>query len=246
VTIVPERSPFDCLDLRGAYAQLVDEWHTERNSPLKPEMFKPGSNKKVWWRCIKGHEWQASPNKRTGVDKTGCPFCNPQTSRLEIRILCELRHLFEDVRWRDKIDGIEADIHIPKYAFAVEVDGYRWHLGKEAKDRVKDEQLKEMGIKLLRVRDKRLVHISDCDAECSENEDDIVIIHRLLKSVAKHISLNEQDLRKLEIYLQGNTLHNSKEYEKVLSYLPYPPPENSLAGRYNHLTQEWHYEKMPH
>lgn len=237
------RSATEENNLAVVCPQLLEEWHIERNSPLKPEMFKPGSNRKVWWRCIKGHEWQTSPNKRTGVDKTGCPFCNPQTSRLEIRILCELRHLFDDVRWRDKIGGIEADIYIPEYAFAVEVDGYRWHIGKEAKDKVKDEQLKGMGVKLLRVRDKRLVRISDCDAECSENEDDIVIIHRLLTCIAKHIPLNELDLRRLTIYLQGNTLHNSKEYEKVLSYLPYPPPEYSLAGRYNHLIQEWHYEK---
>ncbi|MDN5941257.1 MAG: hypothetical protein L0H94_05175 [Nitrospira sp.] len=230
-------------NLAVVFPELVEEWHVEKNSPLTPEMFKPGSNRKVWWRCIKGHEWQTSPNKRTGVDKTGCPFCNPQTSRLEIRILCELRHLFEDVRWRDKIGGIEADIHIPKYAFAVEVDGYRWHIGKEEKDRVKGEQLKEKGVELLRVRDKRLIRISGSDTECSENEDDIVIIHRLVRNVVKHISLSGPDLRKLKTYLQGNTLHNSKEYEKALSYLPYPPPEYSLAGRYSHLTQEWHYEK---
>jgi hypothetical protein len=70
---------------------LMGEWHTAINNPLRPETLKAGSNKKVWWKCNKGHEWRTSPNKRTGVDKTGCPFCNPQTSRLEIRILCELR-----------------------------------------------------------------------------------------------------------------------------------------------------------
>jgi len=31
------------------------------------------SNKKVWWLCEKGHEWQAVINsRRNGV---GCPFC---------------------------------------------------------------------------------------------------------------------------------------------------------------------------
>jgi DNA-directed RNA polymerase subunit RPC12/RpoP len=223
--------------------ELVGEWNVEKNGLLKPEMFKPGSNKKVWWKCIKGHEWRASPNKRTGTDKTGCPFCNPQTSRLEIRLLCELRHLFRDVRWREKIGGIEADIYVPEYGFAVEVDGYRWHIGKAVKDRVKSEQFNKMGVKLLRIRDKTLGRLSDSDVECNDNEEDIVIIHRLLESIVKHICLKKPHLESIEIYLLGNSLQNPAEYERILSYLPAPPPENSLAGRYKDLSKEWHYEK---
>ena len=33
----------------------------------------PGSRKKVWWRCSRGHEWEATPNNRTCG--TGCPYC---------------------------------------------------------------------------------------------------------------------------------------------------------------------------
>jgi len=225
------------------YPELVGQWNVEKNGPLKPEMFKPGSNRKVWWKCIRGHEWRTSPNKRTGTDKTGCPFCNPQTSRLEIRLLCELKHLFGDVRWRDKIGGIEADIHIPEYAFAVEMDGYRWHIGKEVKDRVKGEQLNEMGIKLLRIRDERLPQVSDSDVKCNDSEDDIVIIQRLLESIVMHIPLKSPHLESIGIYLLGNLPQNPAEYERILSYLPAPPPENSLAGRYIDLSKEWHYEK---
>lgn len=223
--------------------ELMEEWHIARNSPLKPEMFKPGTNRKVWWKCNKGHEWKASPNKRTGTDKTGCPFCNPQTSRLEIRILCELRYLFKDVRWRDKTGGIEMDIHIPEYAVAVEVDGYRWHIDKEAKDRVKGEQLRGLGIKLLRLRDKRLSRIEDSDTECNENEDDMAIINRLVKNIVKHVQLNEYDLSNIETYFQAMTIRNSEEYERILSYLPSLPPECSLAGLYKHLIPEWHYQE---
>ena len=222
---------------------LINEWHVEKNSPLKPEMLKPGTNRKVWWKCNKGHEWRTSPNKRTGVDKTGCPFCNSQTSRLEIRILCELRHLFRNVRWRDKIGGIETDIHVPEYAFAVEVDGYRWHIGKETKDKIKGKQLGRMGIKLLRLRDKRLSHLEDTDTYCNENEDDIVIIQRLLRNIIKHVPLNDDALSRIQTYLQGMTPQNSLEYERVLSYLPSPPPEYSLAGLYKNLIPEWHYQK---
>ena len=127
------------------FPELVSEWHTAKNYQLRPESLKPGSNRKVWWRCSKGHEWKTSPNKRTGVDKTGCPYCNPQTSRLEIRILSELRYLFENAQWRAKIEGCEADIYVPEYSFAVEVDGYRWHIGKEARDRSKGQELRRTG-----------------------------------------------------------------------------------------------------
>lgn len=223
--------------------ELVGEWNVEKNGLLKPEILKPGSNRKVWWKCIKGHEWRTSPNKRTGSDKTGCPFCNPQTSRLEVRILCELRHLFRDVRWRDKIGGIEVDIYIPEYTLAVEVDGYRWHIGKEVKDRAKDEQLNKMGTKLLRLRDRRLRRLSVSDVECSENEEDLEIIQRLLKGIAETVHLGESSLKSIGMYLEGNVLMNGEEYEKILRYLPSSPPEKSLARRYGHLTKDWHTEK---
>jgi very-short-patch-repair endonuclease len=206
-------------------------------------MLKPGSNRKVWWKCKKGHEWKASPNKRTGADKTGCPYCNPQTSRLEIRILCELRHLFTNVKWREKIDGIEVDIYVPKYPFAVEVDGYRWHIGKEDRDRMKSQELRKCGITLFRLRDKRLNSIEDTDTFCNENEEDIGIIHRLLSNITKHIPLNNDDYYKIQSYFQIAEPQNSKEYERLISYLPSPPPENSLAELYKDLIQEWHYEK---
>ena len=34
-----------------------------------------GSNKKVGWKCSKGHIWDESPNKRTGRGD-GCPYCS--------------------------------------------------------------------------------------------------------------------------------------------------------------------------
>ncbi|MBT6207676.1 MAG: zinc-ribbon domain-containing protein [Francisellaceae bacterium] len=40
-------------------AQLAQEWHKEKNGKLKPEDVTKNSNKKVWWQCKKGHEWEA-------------------------------------------------------------------------------------------------------------------------------------------------------------------------------------------
>ena len=54
--------------------KVASEWNYERNGNLKPENFMVNSNKKMWWMCIKGHEWQA-----TIVDRNngrGCPYCS--------------------------------------------------------------------------------------------------------------------------------------------------------------------------
>ena len=37
-------------------------------------MFTPGSNKKVWWKCKLGHEWETTICLRT-LQKTRCPYC---------------------------------------------------------------------------------------------------------------------------------------------------------------------------
>ena len=46
---------------------LLKEWHVTKNNDLKPESVSYGSNKRVWWRCDKGHEWLASPKDRKNV-----------------------------------------------------------------------------------------------------------------------------------------------------------------------------------
>lgn len=52
---------------------LSEEWHPTRNGSLNTQDVTPYSNKKVWWICQKGHEWQARIEDRTRG--TGCPFC---------------------------------------------------------------------------------------------------------------------------------------------------------------------------
>lgn len=55
--------------------ELAKEWHPTKNGNLKPEHTKPGSNKKIWWICPKGHEYQLRVNART-IRGNGCPYCS--------------------------------------------------------------------------------------------------------------------------------------------------------------------------
>ena len=52
---------------------LVPEW-SEKNK-LSPHNFTVSSNKKAWWQCECGCEWEATMDKRTGYLGTGCPDC---------------------------------------------------------------------------------------------------------------------------------------------------------------------------
>ena len=54
--------------------RLAMEWHVERNGLFTPAMVSCGSGKKVWWKCAKGHEWQATVTNRYRGGK--CPYCS--------------------------------------------------------------------------------------------------------------------------------------------------------------------------
>lgn len=54
--------------------ELLSQWDEHLNGPLTAADITHGSKRKVWWRCAKGHEWQASAGSRT-IKDTGCPVC---------------------------------------------------------------------------------------------------------------------------------------------------------------------------
>ena len=60
-------------DLLTLYPKLCLDWNYERNIDIHPSFLRPRSDKKVWWKCQYGHEWEASVSNR--VSGTGCPFC---------------------------------------------------------------------------------------------------------------------------------------------------------------------------
>src|SRR6478735_6327 len=59
------------------YPTLAKEWHSTKNDSLTPYDIVPGSNKRVWWLCEKGHEWETMIVQRVR-SKSGCPYCAGQ------------------------------------------------------------------------------------------------------------------------------------------------------------------------
>ncbi len=62
-------------DLETINPRLAKEWDTQKNNGIKADEILAGGHKKVWWRCSKGHEWEASIIVRNSM-KIGCPFCS--------------------------------------------------------------------------------------------------------------------------------------------------------------------------
>ena len=60
-------------DLASQMPEIAAEW-SEKNYPLLPTMVTPFANKKVWWKCSKGHEWHTLISTRSGGSK--CPYCS--------------------------------------------------------------------------------------------------------------------------------------------------------------------------
>lgn len=62
-------------DLKTVEPLVAAQWHPDKNGSLEPTMVMAGSAKRVWWKCIDGHEWKAVIYSRTGAQRCGCPVC---------------------------------------------------------------------------------------------------------------------------------------------------------------------------
>ena len=58
-------------------AELMAEWNWDKNNELglMPHKLTCGSGVKIWWKCLKGHEWSASIINRS-KHGSNCPYCS--------------------------------------------------------------------------------------------------------------------------------------------------------------------------
>ena len=61
-------------DLLTTHHSLTQQWDYEKNDDLRPENVSAGSNKKVWWKCKNGHEWENTIVNRSKYNVV-CPLC---------------------------------------------------------------------------------------------------------------------------------------------------------------------------
>ena len=64
-------------DLETMFPMIAAEWHPVKNGKLSPKTISARNSNKVWWKCSKGHEWQATVASRTDENSGhGCPYCS--------------------------------------------------------------------------------------------------------------------------------------------------------------------------
>ena len=62
-------------DFAHLFPDLLQQWDNDKNKGVSPESLRPGSNKKVWWVCDKGHSYMQDIVSRTSKG-LGCPYCS--------------------------------------------------------------------------------------------------------------------------------------------------------------------------
>lgn len=234
-------APDTCLLI--THPEVSRDWHPTLNETLTTEIVSKGSHQKVWWKCIRGHEWQASINNRS--KGRNCPFCSPKTSTVELQLYAELKYLFPNAENRYLVNGIEADIYIPDFKIAVEFDGALWHSEKYEQDKKKNDAFYKLNVMLIRIRDEGLQPISSCDILCRREQlyGDVIHFSVIKSAVCQIINSGRLDSiasNHLKTYISGGKLKNTKLYKKLKEILPSPPEEKSLAMLNPSLASTWH------
>ena len=209
--------------------QLMAEWNAERNKDITPLQLTLGSNKKVWWVCKKGHEWQATINNRT--NGRGCPICSSErnTSFPEFALMFYLKKYDLEVIHSYRGNGYELDIYIPSIKVAIEYDGFFWHKEKTIDDLKKNQKCKNDGITLYRIREE-LPSLNDSSID--------YIVPKYRADLAKVLS---EVLGKIV----GNVVdvdldRDSIEIENLREFIE---KENSILYTNPEAAKEWNYER---
>jgi len=228
--------------LESLFPKLSEEWNYEKNDSLLPSMFTPGSNKKVWWKCDKGHEWQAVISSRA-LNSVGCPICanETQTSFAEQTLYYYLRKQFDKVINRYTIENQEIDIFIPQYNIGIEYDGARFHNKKESIKREQNKYrfLKEKGITLIRIREffDAKYNVDSADYYLGYSND---LKNKNLNKIVKDLFTLLSEITNIKI---NNDVNIDRDRSDIYDLYILSEKEKSLATLKPLVAKYWNYEK---
>ena len=216
-------------DLQTINPAVAKEWNHEKNNGLTPADVTANSNKKAWWKCSKGHEWQAKIHHRN--NGSGCPICNSErnTSFPEYAIAYYLKKYGLDVIHSYREKSYELDIYIPSPKIAIEYDGYFWHKSKAKKDLSKNLKCQKDGIKLYRIREGLPpLNDSSIDYVIQKDQKDFP---KILEEILSDIIGTNVDV---DIKRDSIDIENLREYSEK---------ERSILLSNPEIAKEWNYEK---
>lgn len=216
-------------DLTTTDPSIAAEWDHKKNKNIKPEDFSRGSSKKVWWICRYGHSWQATIGSRSSG--SNCPKCSKGsgTSLNEQIIYYYVKNKYPNSINRDKkvLNGKELDIYIPELTLGIEYDDFYTHMDIE-KDINKDKLCQELGVRLIRIRDKK------CHVLPKNNNTTSYICN--LKSETEFINILKELFHELDIDDDLKLLNDKTWIYENFMFNTY---ENSLKKQYPDIASEW-------
>lgn len=141
-------------DLQSLFPALAEEWSVK--NLLKISEVGVGSERKAFWCCVEGHEWEAQIRNRT-LNGTGCPKCNSSSGEFSLNVFLETFLTKEEIVTHDRliIKPYEIDFYIPSKKIAIEYNGIYWHSEAAGKSRSyhydKWLKCKEAGVQLIQI-----------------------------------------------------------------------------------------------
>ena len=110
--------------------ELMGEWDWEKNNLLGlfPDKLSHKSNKKAWWKCAKGHSWDAVICHRT--EGQGCPYCSNKRVLVGYNDLGTLYpELLKEWDYQENIDIKPEEVVIGSakvVSWVCSLCGYKW------------------------------------------------------------------------------------------------------------------------
>lgn len=215
--------------LSETHPELAKEWHPAKNGDLSSDMVTAGSEKRVWWQCAKGHEWEAVVYSRKSG--RGCPTCEAerQTSFPEQAIFYYISKVYEAEN-RFTLQKKELDVYIPELKTGIEYNGRFFHRGAEERDAKKRSFFSTAGIRVITV------------VESNENR----ITGDVVAYCGKRSNYSELGWAIREIFRLLDGQKNAPDIDivrdrmKIWNRYIASEKERSIAATHPELAREWH------
>jgi len=219
-------------DFETLHPELLREWNYNKNTNL-PSTYLAMSNKKVWWKCEYGHEWEASIVNR--VKGRNCPVCKKEykVSFPEKAIYYYVNKYYPNTveNYRiEKLENKELDIFIPELNIAIEYDGCLWHKDVE-KDIKKDNICESLGIKVIRIREKGLptLNSSSIIYNIIPSKDNFEYLKKCVEWILEYI-----ECEKIDVNIE-------RDNDKILELMQLSRKRNSILEVMPEIIDMWDY-----
>jgi hypothetical protein len=230
----PPLRPSKSRNLRVMFPDISSQLHPTKNGDIFADNILPFANRKLWFMCERGHEYEMFLPARTKQGQ-GCPKCNKTVSRIQLRIFSEISHFYSDAVLEDRSLGVEVDILIPSVKIGIEIDGWRWHRGKTRQEEGKNKIVEGKGYTLIRLREYPLIGIRDVDVEYKDalsDEDMMKIVISIFDAIRRVTGIESQ-------YGNPPGFYEEAKYRHLIAVRGKIPHDKTLQSRFPELVGFW-------